>query len=77
MEPFRVVKVFDVIIDGATGLGQVREGGAVDQFGFEGAPEGFHGGVVVAIATLAHAGDDLMSGQQGLEGVTGILKSPI
>ena len=63
VEPFWVIKVFDVIVDGATGLGEVGEGATVDQFGFESAPERLHEGVIVAIAPLAHAGDNLISGQ--------------
>jgi len=63
VEPIWVIKVFDIIIDSATCVRQVGEGAAVDEFGFEGAPEGFHGGVVVAVAAAAHAGDDLIRGQ--------------
>ena len=77
MEAERVVKLFDVFIDGGTGVGQISEGAAVDQFGFEGAPEGFHGGVVVAVAAAAHAGEDLCGLQEGLKGATGILDTLI
>lgn len=73
MEALGVIKVFDVFVDGGAGVGQISEGAAVDQFGFEGAPEGFHGGVVVAVAAAAHAGDDVSGPQEGLKGATGIL----
>lgn len=72
-----VVKVFDVLVDGGAGVGEVAEGAAVDQFGFEGAPEGLHGGIVVAVAAGAHAGDDLPRLEQGEEGGAGILFSLI
>ena len=77
MEALGVIKVFDVLVNGGAGVGQVSEGGAVDQFGFEGAPEGLHGGVVVAVAAAAHAGEDLCGLQEGLKGATGILDSLI
>ena len=73
VEALGVIKVFDVLVNGGAGVGQVSEGGAVDQFGFEGAPEGLHGGVVVAVAAGAHAGGDLPGLEQGEEAAAGIL----
>jgi hypothetical protein len=77
VESFWVVKLFDVFIDGGAGVGQISEGGAVGQFRFEGAPEGLHGGVVVAVAAAAHAGDEVCGLQEGLKGATGILDTLI
>lgn len=77
MEAVLVVKVIDILADGGAGLWEVGEGRAVDQFGFEGAPEGFHGGVVVAVAAGVHAGEDLPGLEQGAEGAAGVLFSLI
>ena len=57
MEPCWVIKVLVIVIDGASCLRQVGEGGAVDEFGFEGAPEGFDEGVVVAVSFATHGSD--------------------
>src|ERR1041385_4089498 len=73
MEADWVVKVFDVVADGDAGLGQIAEGAGVDEFGFEGAPEGFHGGIVIAVAAGTHTGGKLMGVQQSPEGAAGIL----
>ena len=59
MEALAVVKHFDKIKDGLARLGSCFEVAAVDQFLFECAPEGFHGGIVVAVALAAHGGDGL------------------
>src|SRR5271170_6353088 len=67
----------DVVVDGGVGVGQIREGLLVDEFGFEGAPEGFHGGIVVAVAACAHAGSEVMLLEESLKGVAGILGSLI
>ena len=56
-EALAVVKRFDVIKDCLASLGSGFEVAAIDQFLFEGAPEGFHGGIVVAVAFAAHGGD--------------------
>jgi hypothetical protein len=55
VEPRAVVKNFDPLEDGGAGFGVGGEGAAMDQFAFEAAPEAFHGGVVVAVATSTHA----------------------
>ena len=59
MQALAVVKHFDEIKDGLASLGSGFEVAAVDQFLFERAPEGFHGGIVVAVAFAAHGGDGL------------------
>ena len=59
MQAAAVVKHFYKIKDGLAGLLSGLEVAAVDQFLFERAPEGFHGGIVVAVAFAAHGGDGL------------------
>ena len=59
VEPFWVIEGFDVIEDGRVGLGAGVEVLLVEPFGFEGAPEGFHGGVVITMALGTHTGEDL------------------
>ena len=56
MDPFWVIEGFDVIEDGELGFSVSFEAAMVEPFGFEGAPERFHGGIVVAVAGRAHAG---------------------
>ena len=77
MEALAVVKGLDEIKDGLAGLGSGFEVTAIDEFVFEGAPEGFHGGIVVAVAFAAHGGDGL----RALEGiaivVTGVLNAAV
>src|ERR1017187_10757309 len=57
MGALAIVKALDVIKDLAARLGAGGEVAAVNQFQFEGAPEAFHGGVVVTVAFAAHGGD--------------------
>ena len=54
MEAAAVIKGFDEVEDGLASLGASFEGAAVDQFLFERAPEGFHGGVVIAASFATH-----------------------
>ena len=56
VEPLWVIERFDVIEDGQLGLVLGSKVVAMEPFGFEGATERFHGGVVVAVAFAAHAG---------------------
>ena len=65
MEALAVVKDLNEVKDRLAGLGASFEVAAVDEFVFEGAPEGFHGGIVVAVGFAAHGGDGLGA----LEGV--------
>src|ERR1700690_3882179 len=58
-----IVESFDVVEDVATGLGVAGEGAAVDQLKLEGAPEAFHGGVVIAVGLAAHGGNQARPGQ--------------
>ena len=56
VESFWVIEGFDVIEDGQLSLLVSLEVLVMEPFGFEGAPERFHGGVVVTVASAAHAG---------------------
>src|SRR3954447_20260927 len=58
-----IVEDFDVIEDGGAGLSAGIEVGAVHQFHFEGAPEAFHGGIIVAVAFAAHGSNEFSLGQ--------------
>src|SRR5271170_4166463 len=72
-----IVEGFDVIEDLSSSLGSGLEGAAVNQFQFEGAPEAFHGGVVIAVAAAAHGGDQAGVGE-GLTIMTaGVLDAAI
>ena len=54
MGALAVVKAFDVIEDFGAGLAVAGKVAAIDEVEFEGAPEAFHGGVVIAVAFAAH-----------------------
>ena len=56
VEPFWVIEGFDVIEDSQPGFAVGLEVPGVKPFGFESAPERFHGGVVVTVSCRAHAG---------------------
>src|ERR1039458_2553044 len=77
MEASAVVKGLDEIKDGLAGLGSGFEVAAIHEFMFEGAPEGFHGGIVIAVAFAAHGGNGLGA----LEGmaivVAGVLNTAV
>ena len=49
----------------------------IDTLGFEGAKETLHDGVVIAIASAAHADDDGVLSEQFLVGVSGVLAAAI
>ena len=53
-----IVEGFDVIEDFGASLTAGSEVAAIYQFELEGAPEAFHGGVVVAVGCAAHGGDE-------------------
>src|SRR6476661_9517229 len=57
MSALAVIEGFDVIEDLHASLSAGVEATAIDQLQFEGAPEAFHGGVVIAVASAAHGGD--------------------
>src|SRR5213595_3065442 len=62
VESGAVVEGLDVIKDGGTGLGAGGEAMVIDQFVFEGAPEGFDEGIIVAVAWTTHGSDQAMLG---------------
>lgn len=77
VEPFRVIERFDVIKDGQGGLVMSLEVLLVERFGFESAPERFHGGVVVAVGAATHARLDLSRTEQLAKGIAGVLDAPV
>ena len=56
VEAFRVIESFDIIEDGQVSGLMGWEVMVMERFGFERAPERFHGGVVIAVACGTHAG---------------------
>ena len=77
MSPNPVVKAFDILEDGLPGLSSCLERKAFDAFAFECPEKRFGDRVIVTVASAAHAhcGADIR--EQGLIGITGILRSPI
>ena len=59
VEAFWVVEGFDVVEDRGACLVVSVEGMVMEPLGFESAPEGFHGGIVIAVAAAAHAATDV------------------
>ena len=60
MEAAPVIEGFDEVEDCLASLGTGFEATPIDQFLFKRAPKGFHGGIVVAMASPAHTGNDLI-----------------
>src|SRR2546423_12357478 len=56
VEAFRIIESLNVIEEGQAGSLMSLELMLMERFSFESAPEGFHGGVVVAVAGGAHTG---------------------
>src|SRR3954465_4859321 len=77
MSALAVVEGFGVIEDLRSSLGAGAEGAAIDQLQFEGAPEAFHGGVVIAVASAAHGGDQASVTQSLTIIAAGVLDSTI
>lgn len=65
MSALTVIEDFDVIEDSGLGLAAGGKFLAVDHFQFEGAPEAFDVGIVVAVAFAAHGGDQASLGESG------------
>ena len=63
MQSGAVIEGFDVIEDGGASFGEGGEAVMVDQFVFEGAPEGFDKGVVVAVAFATHGSEQTVLGE--------------
>src|SRR5581483_4570761 len=77
VQPLTVVEALDVIEDLASRLAAGGELSAVNQFQFEGAPEAFHGGVVVAVALAAHRGHQAGPAQCLTVLLAGVLDAPV
>lgn len=60
-----VVEDLGVIEDRGASLGPGGQAMSVDELVFEGAPEGFHDGVVVAVGFATHRGRYVVVGQHG------------
>ena len=58
VEPLAVLKDSDPLQNGGAGRGPRGTFKTMNPFAFQGAPETFHQGVVIAVAPAAHAGDD-------------------
>src|SRR5258705_13911670 len=67
VQALAVVEDLNVLKDGGPSGLPGSEAPAVNQFHFEGAPEGFHGGIVITVAFAAH-------GRLGLAGGQGLAK---
>ena len=77
MEASAVVKHFNKLKDGLTSFGSGFEVAAVDQLVLEGAPEGFHGGIIVAVTFAAHGSDGLGLVECVAVVVTGVLDAAV
>ena len=77
MSAVAVVEGFDVIEDLHASLSAGVEATAIDQLQFEGAPEAFHGGIIVAIALAAHRGEQTSVGQCLTIIVGGVLNAAV
>jgi hypothetical protein len=62
VEPAAIIEGFDVFKDGSSGVMDRVEDGGADALSFEGAPEGFHGSVIIAVSSGAHALAELEEG---------------
>ncbi len=54
MSALAIIEHFDVVEDLALSLRASIEVASVNQFEFEGAPEAFHGGIVVTVTFSTH-----------------------
>ncbi len=61
MEPLAIIEYLQVIKEGQVDLGMGEPVLAMNEFGFKGAEERFHGGIVVAVSGGAHAGEDAVT----------------
>ncbi len=77
VEAHGIVEGFDVVEDHGAGLGSCGRDGGAEAFGFQGGPEGLHGGVVVAVGSAAHARGDAAQFQASAEVCAGILAAAI
>ena len=77
MAALAVVEDFDEVEDLGSGVSVAVERAAVDQLQFEGAPEAFHRGVVVAVTPAAHGGNQTGRLQGRPEVPGGVLDTPV
>ena len=70
-------ETFDEIEDLGAGLGVGDKACAINQFQFEGAPEAFHGGIVLAVALATHRWQQFGGLERVAEVATGILDAAI
>ena len=77
MKALGIIETFDEIEDLGAGLGAGVKARAINQFQFEGAPEAFHGGIVVTVALAAHRGHQFGGLERVAEVATGILDAAI
>jgi len=77
VESAAVIEGFDKIEDGLASLGASLEVVAIDQFLFEGAPERFHGGIVIGAGFAAHGREALALRQGFTEVRAGVLATAV
>ena len=77
VEALTIIEGFDVIEDGGPGVGMGGEIAAIDEFELEGAPEAFHGGIVIAVALATHGLEEIGLGQSRAEIAGGVLGPPV
>lgn len=77
MESLAVIEGIDVVEDRPGGLSVVLKTGAVDKLLLERAPEAFYRGVIVAVATAAHARRHVPGGQMLAVRFAGVLAATV
>lgn len=77
MDTLGVIEAFDVVEDFRACLALGGEGASVNELQFESAPEALHGGVVVAIASTTHRGNEGSFEESSPEVASGILHTTI
>jgi hypothetical protein len=77
MEALAVIESLDEVKDGLASLDPSLEAAPVDEFLFKGAPEGFHGGVVIAAGFTAPGGEGLALSQRVAKSSAGVLAAAV
>ena len=77
MDASAIIKRFDKIENSQASFGSGFEGAAINEFLFKGAPEGFHGGVVVTVSLAAHRGENTLLSQGMAKLRAGVLAAAI
>lgn len=73
----RVVEAFDVFEGGSVDGGWIGQSRPADALQFQGAPEGLHRGIVVAVGAAAHRGDQAVPREHIPKRLAGILDATI